>query len=316
MRIQESTVQLTASHEAQYKSSLEISTTRQFRRTFERLVAQPGNDEVMARKRMQKLLQSLVDAILAAIDGGKKCPEKIAATDGALPPESSTAASGVPQITWKQTMVQSIRESERTSVCGIGKITTCDGRTIAFNYALDLKREYSSQKISTESGIVRLQDPLILSFDGKSCELTQKCIAFDLNADGVCEHIPGLGASSGFLVFDRNGNSKADNGSELFGVISGDGFADLRELDSDRNGWIDEADSAWSQLALWSGDDFATLAERGVGALYASAVDAPFMLKTADNGLLGQIRSAGLYLGETGEVGQLQQVDLAISTKT
>lgn len=316
MRIQESTVQLAASHEAQYKSSLEISTIREFRRTFERLVAQPGNDEVMARKRMQKLLQSLVDAILAAMDGGKKCSEKIAATDCALPPEATTDSGGVPQVTWKQTMVQSIRESERTSVCGIGKVTTCDGRMIDFSYALDLQREFSSQKISTESGTVRLQDPLILSFDGKSCELTQERIAFDLNADGVCEQIPGLGASSGFLVFDRNGNGKADNGSELFGVASGDGFSDLRELDSDRNGWIDEADPVWSQLALWSGEHFATLAERGVGALYASAVDAPFMLKTAGNELLGQIRSAGLYLGETGEVGQLQQVDLAVTDKT
>lgn len=316
MRIQESTVQLTASHEAQYKSSLEISTIREFRRTFERLVAQPGNDEVMARKRMQKLLQSLVDAILAAMDSGKKCSEKIAATDCALPPESSTAASGGPQITWKQTIAQSVSESEHTSVCGIGKVTTCDGRMIDFSYALDLQREFSSQKVSTESGTVRLQDPLILSFDGKSCELTQERVAFDLNADGVYEHIPGLGAASGFLVFDRNGNGKADNGSELFGVASGDGFADLREFDSDRNGWIDEADPVWSQLALWSGDSFATLTERGVGALYASAVDAPFMLKTAGNELLGQIRSAGLYLSEAGEVGQLQQVDLAISTKT
>ena len=313
MRIQESTVQLAASHEAQYKSSLEISTTREFRRTFERLVEQPGNDEVMARKRVQKMLQSLVDAILAAIDGGKKCPEKIAATDCALPPEAAARSREVPQITWKQTIAQSVSESERTSVCGIGKVTTCDGRTIAFNYALDLQREYSSQKISTESGTVRLQDPLILSFEGNSCELTQERVAFDLNSDGVCEQIPGLGASSGFLVFDRNGNGKADNGSELFGVASGDGFSDLRELDSDRNGWIDEADSAWNQLAIWSGDKFTSLAERGVGALYASAVDAPFSLKTAGNELLGQIRSAGLYLSEAGEVGQLQQVDLAVA---
>ncbi|MBS1197811.1 MAG: hypothetical protein H6R18_1596 [Proteobacteria bacterium] len=312
MRIQESTVQLTASHEAQYKSSTEISTTREFKRTFERLVAQSGKDEVKARERMQKLLQSLVDAILAAIDG-KKCSEKIAATDCALPPEATTGSREVPQITWKQTIAQSVSESESTSVCGNGKVKTCDGRTIDFNYALDLQREYSSQKISTESGTVRLQDPLILSFEGNSCELTQERVAFDLNSDGVCEQIPGLGASSGFLVFDRNGNGKADNGSELFGVASGDGFSDLRELDSDRNGWIDEADSAWNQLAIWSGDKFASLAERGVGALYASAVDAPFSLKTAGNELLGQIRSAGLYLSEAGEVGQLQQVDLAVA---
>jgi hypothetical protein len=96
-------------------------------------------------------------------------------------------------------------------------------------------------------------------------------------------------------------------------VASGNGFADLRRLDEDRNGWIDENDSAWRQLAVWSGEGFASLAERQVGALYTGAVDAPFTLKGEDNALLGQIRAAGLYLTEGGEVGHLQHVDLAVS---
>ena len=50
-----------------------------------------------------------------------------------------------------------------------------------------------------------------------------------------------------------------------------------------------------------------------IGALYTAAVDAPFALKTNTNQLLGQIRAAGLYLFEAGEVGQMQQVDLAVS---
>jgi hypothetical protein len=193
-----------------------------------------------------------------------------------------------------------------------------------------MAREYHSEKSLEESGTIALRDPLVLSFDGKSCELTEECIAFDLNADGTPEQIPGLGSGSGFLVFDRNGNGKADNGSELFGVASGngkadngselfgvasgDGFADLAQLDGDHNGWIDEADEAFKQLAVWSGDSFQSLAGRGVGALYTGAVDAPFSLKSGANELLGQIRAAGLYLSEAGEVGQMQQVDLAVST--
>ena len=58
---------------------------------------------------------------------------------------------------------------------------------------------------------------------------------------------------------------------------------------------------------------FSSLAERGVGALSVTAVEAPFSLKTAGNELLGQIRAAGIYLSEAGEVGHLQQVDLAVS---
>ena len=84
-------------------------------------------------------------------------------------------------------------------------------------------------------------------------------------------------------------------------------------LDGDKNGWIDEADAAFSQLAVWSGDSFNSLKQQGVGALYTAAVDAPFSLKTSSNELLGQIRAAGLYLSEAGAVGQMQQVDLAVS---
>ncbi len=87
----------------------------------------------------------------------------------------------------------------------------------------------------------------------------------------------------------------------------------LARLDGDHNGWIDENDAAWRQLAVWSGDSFASLAERQGAAVYTGAVDAPFTLKTDDNALLGQIRAAGLYLSENGEVGHLQQVDLAVS---
>ncbi|HSG23032.1 MAG TPA: hypothetical protein VLA64_08755, partial [Azonexus sp.] len=174
-------------------------------------------------------------------------------------------------------------------------------------------RDYRSEKTSEENGSIKLRDPLMLSFNGKACELSKDCIAFDLNADGKPEQIPGLGAGTGFLVFDRNGNGKADNGSELFGVASGNGFADLALLDGDKNGWIDEADAAFSQLAVWSGDSFNSLKQQGVGALYTAAVDAPFSLKTSSNELLGQIRAAGLYLSEAGEVGQMQQVDLVVS---
>jgi hypothetical protein len=55
------------------------------------------------------------------------------------------------------------------------------------------------------------------------------------------------------------------------------------------------------------------LSEQGVGALYTSAVDAPFSLKNPRNELLGQIRAAGVYLMENGPVGIMQQVDLATS---
>lgn len=310
MKIQDSSVQLSATHEASRSQTVEITHEQGFRKIFDSLAAPRSDEQSEARQRVQKLLQSLIDAILAAMDG-KKCEADFAARDAA--PLAAEAPPGRPEIAWQRTTTERLSESEKTTVCGKGQVNTCDGRQIAFDFSMDMARDFASTKITDESGTVALRDPLILSFDGKACELTEECIAFDLNADGSAEQIPGLGAGNAFLVFDRNGNGKADNGSELFGVASGNGFADLAQLDGDHNGWIDEADPAFKQLAVWSGGDFASLAERGVGALYTGSVDAPFSLKTGANELLGQIRAAGVYLTETGEVGHMQQVDLAVS---
>ena len=311
MRIAESTVALSAKHEAERSQSTEITLEHSFRQVFESMASAESDTQTASHERVMKLLQSLIDAILAAIDG-KNCPENIAAAEPSaneLPP-----ARGGRELSWHSKVSETICESEKTSVCGNGRVKTSDGKEINFNYAVDMAREFKSNKVYEDSGSVVLHDPLVLSFDGKASELTDVRQNFDLDSDGKLESIPGLAASSGFLVFDRNANGKADDGSELFGARSGNGFSELAAFDVDHNGWIDEADPVFAQLAVWSGDSWNSLAGRGVGALYTGAVDAPFSLKNSDNGLLGEIRAAGIYLSEAGSVGSLQQVDLAVST--
>ncbi|UCV19046.1 VCBS repeat-containing protein [Ferribacterium limneticum] len=310
MKIQDSNVQLSSTHEASRSQALEVSSERQFRRIFDDLSLSPAEARKSERQEIQKMLQSLLDAIMAAMDG-KKVGEKFAAGE-ALSAQPAVARRGA-EISWQRTIRETVTESEKTTVCGNGKVTTCDGKVIEFDYALAMERNYTSEKVEEESGTVKLSDPLMLSFNGMACELTEDCISFDLNADGTAEQIPGIGKGSGYLVLDRNGNGKADDGSELFGVASGNGFADLAKLDDDHNGWIDEADAAFSQLGVWSGDGFGSLKQQGVGALCTATVNAEFSLKTKSNELLGQIRAAGLYLSEAGEVGHMQQVDLIVS---
>lgn len=313
MKIQESNVQLSATHEASRGHSLEMTTEREFRGIFNHLALRSDEARMAERQNFQKLLQSLIDAIMAAMDG-KKVEEKFAAGEAEPSlPAAPAAPRGGAEISWQRTIRETVTESEKTTVCGNGKVTTCDGKVIEFDYALAMDRNYASAKVEEESGTVKLSDPLMLSFNGMACELTEDCISFDLNADGSAEQIPGIGKGSGYLVLDRNGNGKADDGSELFGVASGNGFADLAKLDDDHNGWIDEADAAFSQLGVWSGDGFGSLKQQGVGALCTATVNAEFSLKTKSNELLGQIRAAGLYLSEAGEVGHMQQVDLVVS---
>lgn len=312
MRIQESQVELKSTHEAKRTQTLDIESEIGFRKLFNKMAVDTEEDQAAELKRIQQLLSSLLDAILAALDG-KKCREKFAVGEEIPSQAGQKSTEGGPVFSWQQKTTETINESEKTTVCGNGKVCTADGREINFNYAVAMAREFSSQRTSEESGTIKLRDPLMLSFTGRACELTQECIKFDLDADGKLEEIPGLGAGTGFLVFDRNGNGRADDGSELFGVSSGNGFADLAGFDSDNNGWIDESDPIFNQLAIWSNEGFNTLSQRGIGALMTATVDAPFSLKTKDNELLGEIRLAGLYLSEAGEVGQMQQVDLVVS---
>ena len=102
----------------------------------------------------------------------------------------------------------------------------------------------------------------------------------------------------------------------MFGAQSGNGFADLAEYDTDGNGWIDENDTIFALLRVWTKDaqrtdSLSTLADKGVGALYLGNVASPFSIKDGDNQTQGQVPGTGLYLNEDGSTGTLQQVDLA-----
>ena len=213
---------------------------------------------------------------------------------------------------------ESLHESEQTSFTAQGIIKTSDGKEIRFNLSLDMKREFSQDNnLSIREGDGVKKDPLVINFNGTATQLTDTKFSFDLNSDGNAEKISFAGAGSGFLALDKNGNGVIDNGSELFGTQSGNGFADLSAYDTDGNNWIDENDAIYSKLQVWSknaaGENtLDALAERNVGALYLGNVTTPFDLKNSANNLQGQVRSSGIYVREDGSAGTLQQVDLVV----
>lgn len=210
-------------------------------------------------------------------------------------------------------------ETEQTDFSAQGVIQTTDGKRIEFSVSLSMSRSYSEESsISIREGNARkTKDPLVLNFDGKASQLTNRRFKFDLDSDGSSENINFVTSGSGFLALDRNGDGKINNGKELFGTESGDGFADLAAFDTDRNGWIDENDSVFAQLRVWikdaSGKDMlSTLKQANVGAIALARVETPFDIKNGSNELQGQIRSSGVFLRESGGVGTVQQVDLTI----
>lgn len=209
-------------------------------------------------------------------------------------------------------------EAEITTFSAEGVIKTADGKEISFNLELAMSREYYEEtNISVREGDAVRKDPLVINFNGTAAQLTEQKFAFDIDSDGMQDNISFVGPDSGFLALDRNANGKIDNGSELFGTESGNGFADLAQYDSDGNLWIDGNDAVFAELRILrkdagGNDSLSTLAQSGVGALYLGNATTPFSINTTSNASLGQVRSSGIYLYETGGVGTLQQVDLAV----
>lgn len=209
-------------------------------------------------------------------------------------------------------------ESETTTFSASGMIRTADGAEIRFDLGFAMSRSYSeSVSVSLRGGEQRrLQDPLVIDFGGPAAALSDVRFDFDLDADGTLDKVPLLGGS-GYLALDRNANGRIDDGRELFGPMSGNGFDELAALDGDGNGWIDENDAAWSQLRIWRPNaqgvgTLQTLKEAGVGAFYLGRADTQFSLNNAANETLGMMRASSIYLREDGSVGTVSQVDLAV----
>ena len=214
---------------------------------------------------------------------------------------------------------ESYTETEKTTFSASGTVKTADGKEISFSIELSMERSYHEESsISLRLGdAAKKVDPLILNFAGTAAQLSDQRFSFDLNADGTTEQINSLKRGSGFLVFDRNNDGKINDGSELFGPVSGNGFAELSALDDDRNGWIDENDSAYNKLQIWQGGDdgqgqLQSLEEAGVGAITLSHIATPFSIKDHANELLGEVRNSGIFLQHGGETGTIQHVDLTV----
>jgi hypothetical protein len=207
------------------------------------------------------------------------------------------------------------QETESTDFSATGQVVLTDGRTISFDYQLGMHREFS-QRVTSDlqfGDAVRKVDPIALNLSGGPVSLRSDRSGFDINSDGTAEQVALAADGTYFLAIDRNGNGTIDNGSELFGPATGNGFAELKSLDGDGNGWIDEGDAAYGALKLWSGaaGGLQSLDAAGVGALYVGkSASTQFDIRNAANETLGQVVSSSVYLGENGRPGAMAQVDL------
>lgn len=209
-----------------------------------------------------------------------------------------------------------LSESESMQFSSKGVIQTSDGRTIDFKLNFEMSRSYyEKSEMHIQIG-ERLQDPIVLNFDGKGIAFGEDSIEMDINLDGEVDYFRMLASGSGFLALDKNNNGTVDDGSELFGPKTGSGFGELAEYDEDQNNWIDETDEIFRELKIWSVNPqgvktLVGLKDAGVGAIFIGHVSSQYQIKEGSE-LLAKIRETGTYLRENGLAGTIHEIDLKI----
>ena len=158
-------------------------------------------------------------------------------------------------------------------------------------------------------------DPLILDLDLNGVALTSldgSTAHFDFEKDGFAERTGWVSSGDALLVRDLNGNGQIDDGGELFGNASQNGFTALAAFDVNGDGAITAADPIWSDLKLWkdsnqdgvtqAGELLSLAGEAVVGIDLAAAASKE---RRAGNSILftGGFTLAGGYRGEAAAVG-------------
>ena len=198
-----------------------------------------------------------------------------------------------------------------------GNVKLEDGRSIDFKLSFSMKSEsITKESLSFKAGDA-LIDPLVINFDSGSATLSNIKHNFDLNLDGKKDEFNFVSGGSGFLALDKNENKTIDDGSELFGPNSGNGFKDLSIYDDDQNGWIDENDAIFDKLLIWTKDQDGSeqlykLKDKGVGALYLDSINTKFDFDDQNGALMGAMSESSIFLKENGSVGTLHDIDLKI----
>ena len=260
---------------------------------------------------LEKMLDITID--LPKVGGGDSADPTASATQ-APASAAATLANGEPNRTVQ--VSEASFEQEQLAFVANGQVTTADGREITFDlgFALNYQKLQLSERLTSSAA---LKDPLVLNLEGLVPGFSSARFEFDLDADGSSESLTQLANNSAFLALDRNGNGQIDDGNELFGARSGNGFAELAALDDDGNGILDEGDSGFASLRLYRSDTaLLTLGDQKIGAIFLNAAATPFMHLGGDQGAQGEspavLRQTGIYLTEDGKAGTLQQIDLRV----
>ncbi len=283
--------------------TLELTTTHEDRLALQAASVVTGPDDTVS----SHLSQSIIEAVTASSQRDEFTITRSMPTGSNGSPTDATFI--------EISTVERVETQTSIQMNTLGTVTTADGREISFLMQLDFERLTQREQVNTFVGDVDLIDPLAINLNGESLQLSDEVFDFDLNADGILDSVSRTASGSGYLVFDRNGNGKIDDGSELFGPSTGYGHQELAELDDDGNGWIDEGDAAYHQLGFVQFDDqgqpvIQSLSSVGLGAISLTSAATQYDLLDSQGELQAQVKRSGAALMENGAVAVVQELNL------
>ncbi|TXH61665.1 MAG: hypothetical protein E6Q86_08045 [Tolumonas sp.] len=259
---------------------------------------------------MKNVIESLFGVKIRMMPPMKSSSSEAAATSS--DPAASQTAASASEPDHQVKVTEYLAEREQLRFSASGSVQTADGKTIdlKLGFAMSYQQLQLSERITRESA---LKDPLVINLEKQFADLQDTRFEFDIDSDGTKDSLANLSQGSYFLALDKNNNQEIDNGSELFGAQSGNGFAELAQYDEDGNSFIDEGDSIYAKLSVWRPEKgLMAIADVGVGAIYLHPVETQFQNIGNNSGgeSQGVLRSSSIYLKEDGTAGTVQQLDL------
>lgn len=227
---------------------------------------------------------------------------------------------GSVRITFTQSFKK--EENEQTIVDSQGVVATQDGKEISFGLHMEMDRSFRSEKvIAGEVSVTNMMDPIVLQLEKQPLSFSDNVFSFDINNDGKEEKLSALGKGSGFLAYDINQDGIINDGTELFGTKTGNGFEELSQYDNDKNGWIDENDEIFQKLSIWrpqtDGEDeyLSGLLTSDIGAIYLGYTNSEHSVTDTMGNTLAKLNSTGVFLKKSGEASLVYGLDVSDLTE-
>jgi hypothetical protein len=197
-------------------------------------------------------------------------------------------------------------------------VLNINDQVLSLNYSFSLSNTHESYS-KVEMSAAALKDPIILQFGSQGLGRIEGHKSFHINQDNTVDALPLFSGDVGYLVYDKSQNNQADDGSELFGPQTGQGFLELTALDSNKNGFIDAEDEQFEQLYLWQpsednsqAEQWLSLKEAKIQAISLSTSTTPFDFYDQQGKIEAQLRQSSFSISDNGIGRGVHQVDVRI----